>query len=131
MTIPDRWTDDMNIVLPAGLTVEHVVDTVLRAAMRRESYESIIEALVVDGISASDAALAWDRVHGGVVRAATGNPTNCPDRSKDPLAWTSFHRAMGDTTIIHALYPYSATTTSPAVAVPSARITKRWWRFWR
>jgi hypothetical protein len=42
-----------------------------------------------------DARLAMDRVGGGVVRAASGNPANEPDPLKDPLAWTSYRLELG------------------------------------
>ncbi|UUZ47405.1 hypothetical protein LP420_29530 [Massilia sp. B-10] len=60
------------------------------------------------GISDDDAALAWDRVHGGIVRAATGNASNCPNQAKDALAWLGFQRAREDRSIIAALYPQYA-----------------------
>jgi len=42
-----------------------------------------------------DARLAMDRVQGGVVRAASGNPANEPDPVKDPLAWVSYRLQLG------------------------------------
>ena len=36
-----------------------------------------------------------DRVKGGVVRAASGNPANEPDQVKDPLAWMSYRLELG------------------------------------
>ena len=68
--------------------------------------EGIENALVETiGLSQDDAALAWDRVHGGIVRASTGNEANCPSKDKDPLAWLSFHKATADNSIIAAVYP--------------------------
>ena len=37
-----------------------------------------------------DADLVLDRALGGIVRALTGNMQNCPDQSKDPIAWRTF-----------------------------------------
>jgi hypothetical protein len=46
------------------------------------------------GLSIEDAELAIDRVYDGVVRAMTGDRANCPDRTKDPIAWRSFQRSI-------------------------------------
>lgn len=43
-------------------------------------------------ISEEDAELALDRIPGGAIRAITGNLQNCPDQSKDPLAFIAFQR---------------------------------------
>jgi hypothetical protein len=53
----------------------------------------------------ADAALARDRAYGGIVRAATGNSRNCPQRDKHPIAWESFQRARRDPSIIGRIYP--------------------------
>ena len=49
-----------------------------------------------------DAEFALDRVLGGIVRAATGNPANCPDPKKDPAASMSYQRAINQPGIITA-----------------------------
>ncbi|MGC3968485.1 MAG: hypothetical protein QM775_14240 [Pirellulales bacterium] len=56
-------------------------------------------------LSPYDAALVRDRTFGGIVRAATGNEVNCPDRTKDPIAWQSFQNAILDPGIIARIYP--------------------------
>jgi hypothetical protein len=51
----------------------------------------IVRAIAFEfGMSESDAWLAFDRVQGGIIRALTARPDNCPDRDKDPMAWHSF-----------------------------------------
>jgi hypothetical protein len=104
--IPDGWTDDMSIVLPPGRTVAELVEHVIQAALGQTPQDELardVEARF--GLSRDDAALALDRTFGGIVRAATRNPENRPSRDKDPVAWTSFHRATRDPSIIAALYP--------------------------
>jgi hypothetical protein len=105
VTIPDGWTDDMNIPLPTGRTVEQVVDCVIQAALRGTPHDAV-EQLLVDEflLSPDDAALARDRTFGGIVRAATRNQENCPQREKDPMAWESFQRAWRDPSIVARIY---------------------------
>jgi hypothetical protein len=111
MPIPDGWTDDMNIQIGPGHTLDQLVDSILHAAMRRDDASKTVAALVEDfGVSEEDAALALDRACGGVVRAATGNPHNCPDKDKDPIAWLSYHRCLREPNIIAAIYPQFAST---------------------
>ncbi len=52
-----------------------------------------------------DAEFALDRVLGGIVRAATKNPANCPDIAKDPVAWASYQLAISKPEIIRAIRP--------------------------
>lgn len=109
MNLPEGWTDDMNIALPAERTLDEVVSLVISMGMGNSEPEDIETALVeVIGLSQEDAALAWDRVHGGIVRASTGNEANCPSKDKDPLAWLSFRRAIVDHSIIATIYPKPA-----------------------
>jgi hypothetical protein len=109
MTIPDGWTDDMNIPLPAGRTVEQVVEFVIQAALRGTPDDTTEQLLTAEFLlSPDDAALARDRTCGGIVRAATRNQENCPRREKDPMAWESFQRAMRDPSIVARIYPQYA-----------------------
>lgn len=113
MTLPEGWTDDMNIALPAERTLDEVVSIVISMSMGKSEQDETEDALIgTIGLSRDDAALAWDRVHGGIVRASTGNEANCPSKDKDPLAWLSFHRAIADNAIIVAIYPQYAEETT-------------------
>ncbi len=106
MSIPEGWTDDMNIPLPQGRTEDEVVSLVLSLALNGVADEAIeTELQVTFTLSPDDAALARDRVFGGVVRGATRNPANRTDPQKDPLAWISFQRAIDDPSIVARLYP--------------------------
>lgn len=118
--IPSGWTDNMNVDVPTDRTIDEVVDFVIHAALSRVPDAQIESDLrTTFGFSPEDAALARDRVFGGIVRAATRNPANRPSRKKDPLAWESFGRAMSDAAIVASLYPQF---------VLPAR--KPWWRRW-
>jgi hypothetical protein len=126
------WSDDLNIELPPGRTIDEIVELVLSDWRRRVPTDETVQALVEIGLDEEDGVLAWDRVHGGVVRAATRIPENCPSRSKDPFAWTSFQRATSDPSIVADLCPEDAAARpepqpAPAPEPPSRR---RWWRFW-
>ena len=82
-----EWTDDLTIQLPPARMVAHVVDFVLRSALRGTTAEEIDALLAAElGLSPDDAELARDRSFGGLVRAATRNPPNCPDAGTDPVA---------------------------------------------
>jgi hypothetical protein len=127
-SIPSGWTDDMNIALASHHTLGAVVDLVISSGRAHTPVATMQRALIETfGLTDDDAALAWDRVHGGIVRAATGNVANRPDKSKDPLAWTSFQLATEDRTIIAALYPQYANPTRTL----SDSERKPRWRFWR
>jgi hypothetical protein len=105
---PDRqgWTDDLSVPLPPGRTVTELVDAVLRSALRAEPAEDMDRLLAVEfGLSAEDAELARDRCFGGLVRAATRNPLNCPAPDKDPVAWESFQRGLRDPSLVASIYP--------------------------
>lgn len=100
------WTDDLTIPLPPGRVVTELVDVVLRSALRAESAQEIDRLLAAEfGLSADDAELARDRCFGGLVRAATRNPLNCPKRDKDPVAWESFQRGTRDPSLVASIYP--------------------------
>ncbi len=104
--LPEGWTDDMTIPLPHDRTAAEVVEYVLQAALRGTP-DTETERLLANefDLSPNDAALARDRSFGGLVRAATRNPANCPDRQKDPLAWESFQRGSSDPSLIARIYP--------------------------
>ena len=142
--IPEGWTDDMNIELPPERTLDDVVKFVVAASRNGDDFEKIARALVETlHLSESDAALAVDRVHGGVVRASTKNPANCPEEAKDPLAWISFQWATQDASIASDLYPQYSSPQQPAAQQAGYRhvslhpgntnagVRAPWWRFWR
>ena len=82
------------------------MDYVLDATGRKDTPEAIASRLISDfGLSEADAELAIDRALGGVVRAATGNPENCPKREKDPVAWTSYQKCLKRPDLIARVYP--------------------------
>jgi hypothetical protein len=96
MTIPEGWTDDMNILL-VGATADDVVEFILARAPLADytdvDYEGLLLAVAERfAISQDDAALALDRTQGGVVRARTRAPENCPSRDKDPMAYASYQK---------------------------------------
>jgi hypothetical protein len=100
------WTDDMTIRLPPGRTVAEVADLVLQAAQRGVAPEEIERALAGQlGLTEDDACLARDRALGGLVRAATGNPANCPSPEKDPIAWETYQRGTADPSLVARVYP--------------------------
>jgi hypothetical protein len=109
MRVPEGWTDDLNIAIAAGRTVEELVEVVLEAATRRDTTSTTIDRLMKEfGLSRPDAELALDRALGGVVRAATGQAENCPSKKKDPVAWTSYQRCLKAPGLIAAIYPQFA-----------------------
>lgn len=107
MENPIVWTDDMNVVLPPGRTVKQVVDFIIKAALHGTPDDTIEQLIAAEfKLSPDDAALVRDhRTFGGIVRAATGNQVNCPDRAKDPMAWQSFQLATINRSIIARIYP--------------------------
>jgi hypothetical protein len=107
--LPEGWTDDMTIPLPPDRTAADVVEFVLQAALRGIPDDETERLLATEFLlSADDAALARDRSFGGLVRAATRNPENCPVQHKDPLAWESFQRGTRDPSLIARIYPQFA-----------------------
>jgi hypothetical protein len=96
-----EWTDDMTIPLPSGRTVADLVDAVLELTLRGTTAEQIEHRLVVDfALTSDDAWLACERTNGGLMRAATRNPLNCPPQDKDPIAGESFHRGSRDPSLV-------------------------------
>jgi hypothetical protein len=134
MALPPGWTDDMNIALPGHRSLEEVVTFVILRCMEGTDYDRVHLSLIEEiGLSPDNAALAWDRVHGGIVRASTRRLENCPDRARDPLAWLSFERAMEDPSIIAVLYPHFPVTEPPVKNRPERAVSagaKPWWRIW-
>ncbi len=105
MSIPVGRTADLSIALPPALTVERIVDVVLRAERDRVPRRATLAGLVALGLSEDDAHLALDRVLGGIVRAATRHPANAPAKDKDPVAWASYERCMGEPNIPESARP--------------------------
>ena len=119
--IPDGWTDDMSIQLPPGQTVEAIGEFVIQREISKISSDDTARALVATfGMTSDDAALVYDRILGGIVRAATGIAANRPNATKDPFAYFSYERASRDQQIIYAIRPdYVKARKRP------------WWHFWR
>ena len=119
--IPDGWTDDMTIPLQPGQTVEAIGHFVIQREISKSSGDDVVQALVATfNVTFEDAELIYDRVLGGIVRAATGNIANRPDPTKDPFAYFSFERARRDRGIIAAIRPEYAQAPK-----------RSWWQFWR
>jgi hypothetical protein len=111
MPIPEGWTDDLNIQIAPGHTLDELVDFILQAVVRRDDSSTIIAELVRNfGVSEDDAVLALDRACGGVFRAATGDPENCPDQQKDPVAWLGYQRCLREPSLFSAIFPQSSST---------------------
>jgi hypothetical protein len=111
MTLPEGRTDpfDLSVKVAPGSTLEQLVDFILQALARNDPETMLMAKLVTGfGMSQEDATLAMDRACGGVVRAATGNPQNCPIQQQDPVAWLSFHRCLREPSLITAIYPQYA-----------------------
>ncbi|MDW3847715.1 hypothetical protein NMK34_14010 [Micromonospora sp. BRA006-A] len=91
-----QWTDDLTVHLARGTSV-HTLVRYLRAAEKEGTRRRDVLAVLTErfALPFDDARLAMDRVRGGVVRAASGNPANQPDPVTDPLAWTSYRLALG------------------------------------
>ena len=91
----DGWTDDMSVQLDPTQSIDELVNYILEANQVGRDHQILIADLVREfAISVEDAELSVDRVCGGVARAATGNRANCPNRTKDPIAWVSFQRTI-------------------------------------
>ncbi|GIH19606.1 hypothetical protein Raf01_77780 [Rugosimonospora africana] len=91
-----EWTDDLSLRLAHGTSVRALVEY-LRAADEEGTRRRDVLAVLTErfALPFDDARLAMDRVGGGIVRAASGNPANEPDAVKDPLAWTSYRLELG------------------------------------
>lgn len=92
MTLPEGWTDDMNVTIREDRTIPELTRAVMETLNEFEGQTEIVYAIAKEfGMSQSDALLAFDRVQGGIIRALTTRPSNRPERDKDPLAWHAFH----------------------------------------
>jgi hypothetical protein len=85
--------------------LEALVDFVIDQQVAKVSAELTVQELAMRFVIEDDAEFALDRVLGGIVRAATGNPANCPNRTKDPVAWVSYQRAVREPEIVRAIRP--------------------------
>jgi hypothetical protein len=98
--LPPGWTDDLTIALASGRSIEELVNHIIEATERGQAPEDTLHDLHHRfGLSAEDAELAVDRVFGGIVRAITEAPENCPNSVKDPVAWESYQMARRDPSI--------------------------------
>jgi hypothetical protein len=95
-------------VLPAGRSVDDVVDVVLACRRDQLDHSTTIAELTTFGLSDDDAEVAVDRVCGGLVRASTGDRSNKPSRKKDPLAHASYRRALADPSLTRLADPFEA-----------------------
>ena len=97
MPIPEGFTDDMTVSVRPGRTAGELVDKVMSWLSEKRDLAALAGVLREEfGLSEEDAALALDRVQGGIVRALTGTRENEPDRTKDPLAWGSFTKVWAE-----------------------------------
>ena len=116
--LPEGWTDDMNIAVGPGHTVDEIVDFVLQSTIQHDSPAVMIEHLCNEfALTQADAELALDRTYGGLVRAATDRAENCPVKERDPVAWVSYQRCLKEPDLIAAI--------RPEYAKP---VRKSWWR---
>ncbi|MBO0834669.1 MAG: hypothetical protein J2P28_03990, partial [Actinobacteria bacterium] len=84
-------TDDLSIALPPSRTAAELVELVLQAVLEGKPGSQMERMLLAEfGLTVEDASAACERVFGGLVRAATGNPANRPDPQKDPIASESY-----------------------------------------
>lgn len=95
----------LDIALPERTSLHDVVSEVIDRGRQGWEPDRVRQALVDLGLSAGDADLAWDRTHGGIVRAGSGARDNRPDRHHDPIAWTAYELAVADRSIIRDLHP--------------------------
>lgn len=122
---PEGWTDDLSITLPSSVTINDVVDVVLRSESDRVPLERIVAELVSSGLSEEDAHVAHDRALGGLMRGATRSAGNAPSREKDPVAWASYQRCSREPDLVKTIRSrQSAVSTDAATAHRSA-----WWQF--
>lgn len=93
----DAWTDNLSVNLRPDRTLDELVTDIFATREEGRQHELVIAHLRDEfGLSVEGTELAIDRVCGGIVRAMTGNRANCPDRTKDPIAWMSFQRAIAN-----------------------------------
>ena len=91
MNLPEGWTDDMNVTIRKGRTIQELARAVMGRLGEFEGESAIVSAIALEfEMSEADAWLAFDRVQGGIVRALTTRRDNCPKLEKDPVAWHAF-----------------------------------------
>jgi hypothetical protein len=91
-----EFTTDLRITVAPEHTLEELVDVILNHEQHGTGRADLFALLTNSfGLSYDDARLAVDRVAAGRVRAATGQASNAPDPSRDPVAALSYRRAMG------------------------------------
>jgi hypothetical protein len=100
--VPGR--SDLSICLNSGRTLEELAQLVFDLLDAGVPYESTLERVRSQfALSSADAALGVDRAMGGLVRAASAQPMNCPDPNQDPIARASFALALRHPANIAAL----------------------------
>lgn len=58
--LPDGWTDDMNIVVASGRSLEEIVDCVLESKAQGEAPNAIVQNLTEKfGLTQADAERLW------------------------------------------------------------------------
>ncbi|QKV74361.1 hypothetical protein [Amycolatopsis sp. Hca4] len=91
-----EWTDDLTVRVARGTSMGGLVSYLRAAPAQGVSRRDVLAVLTERfALPFDDARLAMDRVAGGAVRAASGNPANEPDPVKDPLAWLSYRLELG------------------------------------
>jgi hypothetical protein len=99
-SVRNRW-----VRLPEGWTTERLVELILAGAQRYAPTQEIVSELVAAGFAEDDGHLAIARTTGGLVRARTRDPRDAPSRWKDPIAGTSYRRALRDPGLAASLVP--------------------------
>ena len=115
--LPAGFTDDLSVPLPPGRTPEQVVDFVLAAHQEGQDHPAVVAAVAAEfRLTAEDAELAIDRVGGGMTRAMTGNPDNCPTGSRTRSLGPA---SSGPTAVVEADRPDDPPQpTRPATLAP-------------
>lgn len=117
-----EWTDDLTVRLARGTSARALV-VYLKAADKEGARRRDVLSVLTErfALPFDDARLAIDRVRGGVVRAASGNPANEPDHVKDPLAWISYRLELGMPVDDDALGPSPQERASAEALLERAR----------
>jgi len=93
-------SDDLTLHL-GGRSYAELVDFVIGGKLSGKDPEALVREVADEfGLSLDDAELAWDRIGGGLVRAATKSKANQPDPDNDPVAWESYQRGKADPSIL-------------------------------
>jgi hypothetical protein len=102
--LPEGWTYDCSVHLVPGKTLDELVDFIFADHTNKVPTEETLRELAAHFlVHPEEAELAMDRAFGGIVRAETENPANCPDPHDDPIAWTSYQKAIRDPGLIAAI----------------------------